>query len=281
MSSHCLAGYQTGFPAWVPVLRAGKGVVCSRRGSDRIASLNLPFAILPPFKNWVLAVPHRVRRLVTQYPITALGRDCPKMKTADLTGENRRENLRAIAASSFLTRGNFLMASNTMPFIPSLGIYNSRNFAQKPHQSIVSGVFLPFSHFLTLATSSKSLKNCFSQCSPAIFTPFHSVSLFTKLFYRFLSMKDLQLSFFDFDARSNYFFFNVAKFSRRFFSQEFFIPKNCRLQLIEFIHLYIIRNYLFDLQTFRDIEKIRKNYLYNRNLIKFISKHEINCTNHA
>ena len=230
MSSHCLADYQTGFPAWVPVLRAGKGAVCSRRGFYRIVSLNLPFAILPPFKNWVLAF---------------LGRDCPKMKTADLTGENRRENLRAIAASFFLTRGNFPMASNTMPFTDKLSVNLSRHFAQEPHLLSVFGVFLPFFHFLILATSSKSLKNCFSQCSPAIFTPCHSLTTFLKLFYRFLSMKDLQLSFFDFDARSNYFFFNVAKFSRRFFSQEFFIPKNRRLQLIEFIHLYIIRNHLF------------------------------------
>lgn len=116
MIFHSLAGYQTGFPDWVPVLRAGKGAVCSRRGSYRIVSLSLPFATLPPFKNWVLAF---------------LDRDCPKMKMADLTGENRRENLRAIAASFFLTRGNFPMASNTMPFSLNLRLFTSHFFCSR------------------------------------------------------------------------------------------------------------------------------------------------------
>lgn len=248
MSFHSLAGYQTGFPDWVPVLRAGKGAVCSRRGSYRIVSLSLPFAILPPFKNWVLAF---------------LDRDCPKMKMADLTGENRRENLRAIAASFFLTRGNFPMASNTMPFTDKMSVTSTSRSAQDPHESIVSGDFLFFSHFPNLATAQESLENHASKDFSAIFTPCHSLTFFAVLFYPFFGAKVLQLSFFDSDARSDYFLFKVAILSCGIFSRKFLFQKSDFRKLLNlFIYTLYAIMILFNLAFFEFLSGNIKSYIF-------------------
>ncbi len=125
-----------GNPTGCPLQRSGsKGAVGSRRGSYRVASLGLPSSITLPFTYGVLFFSCC---------------DCRKMKEADLTELKARENQQAIAASFSLLGGIFQWLSNTMPFIPSLGIFYSRFFAQKIIQWSNT---MPFSANLALFTS--------------------------------------------------------------------------------------------------------------------------------
>ncbi len=242
-----------GNPTGCPLQRSeSKGAVGSRCGSYRVASLGLPSSITLPFTYGVLLCSCC---------------DCRKMKEADLTEGNLRENQQAIATTEnklekdailfpfffsivsptfphfFHFGGNVPMASNTMPFIPSLGIFTSRCFAQEPHQSIISGDFLPFCYFFTLAASQESLENHASKYFSAIFTPCHSFPVFAVLLFPFFGAKVLQLSFFDSDARSDYFLFKVASFSYGIFSQNFLFrkPDFCKLLNLLIYTLYAIK----------------------------------------
>lgn len=87
----------------------------------------------------------------------------------------------------------------------------------------------------------------------------HSFPFFVVLLYPFFGAKVLQLSFFDSDARSDYFLFKVAILSCGIFSREFLFQKSDFRKLLNlFIYTLYAIICLFDLQSFREIEQNEK-----------------------